>query len=403
VLPLFVSGYAGQVEKIRCWQSDCVPHYPAAQQLQGALGMGLPVPEDQSPTEADQGCSINTRLLVQRSRYEEMIAKVADAFRSIPFGDPANPNTYMGPLINARQRQRVLDYIEIGKAEGARLVLGGGAPAHLERGYYGAGLVEVVVHRHRQARDDPGRGASRRVRRRPDLVGGPTRAGRALDRCLGTGSEALDEESQEAVAGVDGAAGLPGGPGHGVGRGDELARVEVGADRAGTLGAGQQVAGRGAQAVAGVVQAGAGIVQGSQDGGGQAVVAGGRRGQLPDPDDQGLTGVGGVEELGRSGAQCVEPVPQECFQQRLAGREVPVEGRDADAGPAGDLPQGGVRALVRERRLGRGQQVLVAAPAVGPNGKPDVSRGRLIHHRALLLGVLLSEALLRIMGALLRL
>ncbi|MBL7491724.1 dihydrodipicolinate reductase [Frankia sp. AgB1.9] len=55
VLPLFVSGYAGQVEKIRCWQSDYVPHYPAAQQLQGALGMGLPVPEDQSPTEADQG------------------------------------------------------------------------------------------------------------------------------------------------------------------------------------------------------------------------------------------------------------------------------------------------------------------------------------------------------------
>ncbi|OHV60589.1 dihydrodipicolinate reductase [Pseudofrankia sp. BMG5.36] len=55
VLPLFVSGYAGQVEKIRCWQSDYVPHYPGAQQLQGALGMGLPVPEDQSPTEADQG------------------------------------------------------------------------------------------------------------------------------------------------------------------------------------------------------------------------------------------------------------------------------------------------------------------------------------------------------------
>ncbi|OHV60587.1 aldehyde dehydrogenase family protein [Pseudofrankia sp. BMG5.36] len=90
----------------------------------------------QSLAQSGQGCSINTRLLVQRSRYEEMVTKVADAFRSIPYGDPADPNTYMGPLINARQRQRVLDYIEIGKAEGARLVLGGGRPAHLERGYY---------------------------------------------------------------------------------------------------------------------------------------------------------------------------------------------------------------------------------------------------------------------------
>jgi 4-hydroxy-tetrahydrodipicolinate reductase len=55
VLPLFVSGYTGQVRTIRCRQSDYVPHYPGAQQLQGALGMGLPIPEDSSPTEADQG------------------------------------------------------------------------------------------------------------------------------------------------------------------------------------------------------------------------------------------------------------------------------------------------------------------------------------------------------------
>ncbi|MEP6624174.1 MAG: aldehyde dehydrogenase family protein, partial [Acidimicrobiia bacterium] len=41
-----------------------------------------------------------------------------------------------GPLINARQRERVLGYIEKGKAEGARLLVGGGRPAHLEQGFY---------------------------------------------------------------------------------------------------------------------------------------------------------------------------------------------------------------------------------------------------------------------------
>jgi aldehyde dehydrogenase (NAD+) len=90
----------------------------------------------QGLSQAGQGCSINTRLLVQRPVYEEMIEKVAEAYRAIPYGDPADPAVYMGPLISARQRQRVLDYIDIGKAEGARLVLGGGRPAHLPRGYY---------------------------------------------------------------------------------------------------------------------------------------------------------------------------------------------------------------------------------------------------------------------------
>ena len=42
----------------------------------------------------------------------------------------------MGPLINARQRDRVLEYIDKGKREGARILLGGGMPKHLDKGYY---------------------------------------------------------------------------------------------------------------------------------------------------------------------------------------------------------------------------------------------------------------------------
>ena len=47
----------------------------------------------------------------------------------IQWGDPTDAANFFGPLISAKQRDRVLGYIEQGKAEGARLVIGGGAPA----------------------------------------------------------------------------------------------------------------------------------------------------------------------------------------------------------------------------------------------------------------------------------
>ncbi len=85
---------------------------------------------------AGQGCAITTRMLLPRSRYAEGVALLEAAFRDLPYGDPSNPAHIMGPLISARQRERVLGYIEKGRAEGARLLVGGGRPAHLERGFY---------------------------------------------------------------------------------------------------------------------------------------------------------------------------------------------------------------------------------------------------------------------------
>ncbi len=87
-------------------------------------------------THAGQGCAINTRLLLPRSRYDEGVEIVAEAMRRTKFGDPNNIENLMGPLINARQRERVLAYIEKGRAEGARLVVGGGRPAHLDKGFF---------------------------------------------------------------------------------------------------------------------------------------------------------------------------------------------------------------------------------------------------------------------------
>ena len=85
---------------------------------------------------AGQGCAIPTRILLPRSRYDEGVEILKTYFSHLPYGDPRGEGQIMGPLINARQRQRVLDYIEIGKREGARLVCGGGRPAHLDKGFY---------------------------------------------------------------------------------------------------------------------------------------------------------------------------------------------------------------------------------------------------------------------------
>ncbi|MCB0996093.1 MAG: aldehyde dehydrogenase family protein [Acidimicrobiales bacterium] len=85
---------------------------------------------------AGQGCAMPTRLLVPNSMYADAVEMVTEAFRAFPYGDPTDAANLMGPVVSARQRERVLGYIEKGRAEGARVTTGGGRPAHLDRGYY---------------------------------------------------------------------------------------------------------------------------------------------------------------------------------------------------------------------------------------------------------------------------
>jgi len=83
-----------------------------------------------------QGCAITTRLLLPRSRYEEGLAIVKAAFEGWNYGDPTQPANLQGPQISKRQQERVLAYIEKGRQEGARVVVGGGVPAHLAKGFF---------------------------------------------------------------------------------------------------------------------------------------------------------------------------------------------------------------------------------------------------------------------------
>jgi len=85
---------------------------------------------------AGQGCAITTRLLLPRARYEEGVAIVKASMEKFPYGDPSDLSNLMGPLVSAKQRERVLAYIEKAKAEGATLITGGGRPKHLPKGYF---------------------------------------------------------------------------------------------------------------------------------------------------------------------------------------------------------------------------------------------------------------------------
>ncbi len=83
---------------------------------------------------AGQVCSAGSRVLVERPAYDEVVQRLAERARSIRVGDPMDPNTTMGPVISAGQMQTVLNYIEIGKAEGASVVAGGARRG--DQGYF---------------------------------------------------------------------------------------------------------------------------------------------------------------------------------------------------------------------------------------------------------------------------
>ena len=83
-----------------------------------------------------QACVAQTRILAPQSRYAEVVDALADAVGAQKVGDPTDPEVAVGPLVAERQRERVEGYLKSGKDEGARVVVGGGRPADLPRGWY---------------------------------------------------------------------------------------------------------------------------------------------------------------------------------------------------------------------------------------------------------------------------
>jgi aldehyde dehydrogenase (NAD+) len=87
-------------------------------------------------THAGQGCAITTRLLVPRSLFDEAVDSTSRVMAKLPAADPTDPGTICGPLVSARQRDRVEGYLRLAIEEGGSFALGGGRPEGLDGGYF---------------------------------------------------------------------------------------------------------------------------------------------------------------------------------------------------------------------------------------------------------------------------
>ncbi len=111
--------------------------------------LDVAVPGSVRAVFANQGqlCVAGSRALVHRSVYDEFLARFVEEAQSWTIGDPLDPGTRLGPLVSAEQLERALAYVELGRQEGAKVLMGGGRPerADLAAGNYMEPTVLVNV------------------------------------------------------------------------------------------------------------------------------------------------------------------------------------------------------------------------------------------------------------------
>ncbi len=102
---------------------------------------------------AGQDCCARSRILVERSAYRDFVDAFAARTAAVRVGDPLDDATEMGPMISDRQRQVSIDYLEIGREEGARLVAGGEVPPG-DGAYLTPAVLDGVDNGMRVAREE---------------------------------------------------------------------------------------------------------------------------------------------------------------------------------------------------------------------------------------------------------
>ena len=109
------------------------------------LERAVPAGVKNAMLNSGQTCSAWTRMVVPRSRRDDVVAIAQRALEGLPLGDPLDPATRLGPLISEPQRARVEGFIRKGLEEGARVAIGGRRPAAFPRGHYVEPTVFVDV------------------------------------------------------------------------------------------------------------------------------------------------------------------------------------------------------------------------------------------------------------------
>lgn len=92
-----------------------------------------------------QTCFLGTRVLAPRSRYNEVVDTITGLAQGVAVGDALDPATQIGPMVSARQRDRVESYIAKGVSEGAKITAGGNRPDGRDRGFFVAPTVFADV------------------------------------------------------------------------------------------------------------------------------------------------------------------------------------------------------------------------------------------------------------------
>lgn len=101
-----------------------------------------------------QICTAPTRVLAQRGIYERLIEKLTGYLAFMKVGDPAEKGTVVGPVISAAHRDRVESYVELGRKEGARVVVGGERPDFAKGFYVAPTLLADCTNEMRVVREE---------------------------------------------------------------------------------------------------------------------------------------------------------------------------------------------------------------------------------------------------------
>jgi aldehyde dehydrogenase (NAD+) len=111
-----------------------------------ALDKAIPSALTLAFMNSGQACAAGTRLLVPKSRLDEVKRAIRDGMQAFTVGDPADPNVMVGPIVSQKQYDRVESYIRKGIEEGAEVLVGGeGHPKGFDAGYYAKPTVFVNV------------------------------------------------------------------------------------------------------------------------------------------------------------------------------------------------------------------------------------------------------------------
>jgi aldehyde dehydrogenase (NAD+) len=111
-----------------------------------ALDQAVPAALTLAFMNSGQACAAGTRLLVPRSRLDEVKRAIRDEMRNYTVGDPTDPNIMVGPMVSQKQYERIESYIREGIEQGAEVLVGGeGHPKGLEAGFFVKPTVFVNV------------------------------------------------------------------------------------------------------------------------------------------------------------------------------------------------------------------------------------------------------------------